>query len=96
MDGRKDHIKRAGQRSGIYLVHGKWRRERKVVDYVLRLQIGDAIERVAGLIEAKKNTLPLNHGLEQAKQYADAKRLNVPFVFTSNGYQFVEYDVTTG
>jgi len=34
--------------------------------------------------------------LEQAKSYADSKRLNVPFVFASNGHMYVEYDRFTG
>ena len=34
--------------------------------------------------------------MDQAKGYADAKRLNVRFVFSSNGHQFVEYDDFTG
>ncbi len=37
---------------------------------------------------------PANHGLEQAKRYA--KGLNVPFVYSSNGHLFVEYDKFTG
>ncbi|MCG6536257.1 MAG: DEAD/DEAH box helicase family protein, partial [Syntrophales bacterium LBB04] len=34
--------------------------------------------------------------LGQGKAYAHSKRLNVPFVFSSNGLQFVEYDRFTG
>ncbi|RDJ93961.1 hypothetical protein B4Q13_18250 [Lacticaseibacillus rhamnosus] len=34
--------------------------------------------------------------VEAIKAYADAKRLNVPFVFSSNGHQFVEYDRFSG
>ena len=49
-----------------------------------------------GLIEAKAEHLPPTHGLEQAKLYASSKRLNVPFVFSSNGHLFVEYDCFTG
>ena len=48
------------------------------------------------LIEAKKDALPPGHGLDQAKGYATCKRLNVPFVFASNGHQFVEFDRVTG
>ena len=48
------------------------------------------------LIEAKREGLPPGHGMEQGKAYADAKRLNVPFVFSSNGHLFVEYDRFTG
>ena len=48
------------------------------------------------LIEAKAKRMPLTHGLEQAKLYAACKRLNVPFVFSSNGHLFVEFDRFTG
>jgi hypothetical protein len=48
------------------------------------------------LIEAKAEHLPPTHGLEQGKSYAAARRLNVPFVFASNGHLFVEYDRFTG
>jgi type I restriction enzyme R subunit len=44
----------------------------------------------------KKDTLAPDHGLDQAKAYARAKRLNVPFVFSTNGHLYVEYDTTTG
>lgn len=46
------------------------------------------------LIEAKRSDEPHDKGLEQAKKYA---RLNhVPFVYSSNGHLFVEYDYYTG
>ncbi|MEO0005562.1 MAG: DEAD/DEAH box helicase family protein, partial [candidate division WOR-3 bacterium] len=45
-------------------------------------------------LEAKKNTEPPDKGLEQAKRYARLN--NVPFIYSSNGYQFVEYDSFTG
>ena len=48
------------------------------------------------IIEAKAESLPPNHGLEQAKLYASCKRFNVPFVYSSNGHQFVEYDRHSG
>ena len=47
------------------------------------------------LIEAKAEHLPPTHGLEQAKLYSACKRLNVPFVYSSNGHLFVEYDRLT-
>ena len=46
------------------------------------------------LIEAKPESRPPGHGLEQARNYA--RRFNVPFVFSSNGHQYVFYDSTTG
>ena len=77
----EDNIRREVNAGEIYLVDGRPRRGRQAADYVLALKIGDAREMVrVALIEAKKNTLPPHHGLDQAKQYADAQRLNVPFV----------------
>lgn len=40
--------------------------------------------------------LPPGHGLDQGKGYLAASRHNVLFVFSSNGYQFVEFDRTSG
>ena len=48
------------------------------------------------LIEAKAEDLPATHGLEKVKLYANSKRLNVPFVFSTNGHQFVEFDKFSG
>ncbi|WP_286005997.1 EcoAI/FtnUII family type I restriction enzme subunit R [Campylobacter avium] len=46
------------------------------------------------VIEAKKQSLPANEGLSQAKQYA--KALDIQFAYSSNGSSFVEYDFFTG
>ncbi len=48
------------------------------------------------LIEAKAENLPPAHGLEQAKAYGSTRRMNVPFIFSSNGHLFVEFDAITG
>ncbi len=91
----EDNITREENAGGFYKVKGKVKRDQKRVDYVMRIKVGNNPEPVAvALIEAKKNTLPPGHGLQQAKDYA--KRLNVPFVYSSNGYRFVEYDKFTG
>lgn len=91
------HIKREENAGGLYKVRGKWRREQKKADYLLRIPVeGQKVAVAVALIEAKKNTFPPLHGLEQAKLYASADRLNVPFVYSSNGYLFVEFDRTTG
>jgi type I restriction enzyme R subunit len=67
------------------------------VDYVLRIKVNKETQAVAvALIEAKAESLSPGHGLEQAKLYASCKRMNVPFVFSSNGHLFVEYDNLTG
>jgi type I site-specific restriction endonuclease len=51
-------------------------------------------EETAGTVEIIDGKA--DYGLEQAKLYADAKRLHVPFVFASNGYLFVLFDRSTG
>ncbi|MGH7302344.1 MAG: hypothetical protein ACRELZ_03575 [Candidatus Rokuibacteriota bacterium] len=48
------------------------------------------------LLEARAEHLPPAHGLEQAKTYANCRRLNVAFAFASNGHQFVEFDRKAG
>ncbi|HPW16785.1 MAG TPA: DEAD/DEAH box helicase family protein [Candidatus Aminicenantes bacterium] len=77
---------------------GPRRRARGRVDYVLRIRVTLDSQPVAvALIEAKPEHLPPAHGLEQAKIYAaSSKRLNVPFVYSSNGHLFVEYDRKSG
>lgn len=82
----------------VEIINGKARRRsRGKMDYVLRIKINDDTQPVAlALIEAKKEGLPPGHGLEQAKAYASCQRLNVKFVFSSNGHLFVEFDAFTG
>ena len=93
---KEDTICREERAGTIVIVGGKGKRQsQKKSDYVLRLKIGENPQPVAvALIEAKKESLPPGHGLEQAKGYAE--QFNVSFVFSSNGHQFVEYDRSTG
>jgi len=74
---------------GRIIARGKHhtRGERKRADYILNYQN----IRLA-IIEAKKNTLSVGHGMQQAIAYAEA--LQVPFVFTSNGDGFMFHDLT--
>jgi len=94
----EDHIKREETAGTVEIINGKpRRRSRGKMDYVLRLKLNVDTQPVAlALLEAKKNTLPPGHGLDQAKGYSECRRLNVKFVFSSNGYQFVEFDHFTG
>ncbi len=82
----------------VEIVNGRARRRsRGKIDYVLRVKVNVDTQPVAlALIEAKKESLPLGHGMDQAKGYAECKRLNVRFVFSSNGHQFVEFDAFSG
>jgi|CXWL01.1.fsa_nt_gi type I restriction enzyme R subunit len=73
------------------------RRSHGRVDYTLRVKVTRDSQPVAiALIEAKAENLPPDHGLEQAKAYSISKRLNVPFVFSTNGHLFVMYEVFGG
>lgn len=92
----EDLIRREETERGIDIIDGKPRRRRRGrTDYLLRLRVNPNTQPVAiALIEAKPSSEPADKGLEQAKKYA---RLNhVPFVYSSNGHLFVEYDHFTG
>ncbi len=84
------------QTAGSIVLDGK--RPRRLTgraDYLLRVRVNPGTQPVPlALIEAKAESRPPSHGLEQARTYA--RRFNVPFVFSSNGHQFVFYDATTG
>jgi len=94
----EDLIRREETAGAIEIVDGKPRKQAKGrVDYTLRVKVNPETQPVAvALIEAKAENLPPTHGLEQAKLYASCKRLNVPFVFSTNGHLFVEFDRNTG
>lgn len=94
----EDLIRREETAGAIEIVGGKGRKRGKGrVDYTLRVKVTASSQPVAvALIEAKAEELPPTHGLEQGKLYADAKRLNVPYVFATNGHLFVEYDRFSG
>lgn len=98
----KGMIRREVSAGGIEMVGGKPRRRAHGrADYTLRI-----IPQVAGepdpqpltvaLIEAKHEHAHPGAGLQQGRGYSQAKRLNVPFVYATNGHQFVEYDRFTG
>lgn len=91
----EDLIKREETAGGIEIVNGSARRKKGRVDYLLRVRVVGFPQPVAvAVLEAKRDDDPPTLGLEQAKIYA--KRLNVPFVFSSNGYLFSVSDVQAG
>jgi type I restriction enzyme R subunit len=94
----EDLIRREETAGTVEIINGRARRRaRGKIDYVLRVKVNLDTQPVAlALIEAKKESLPPGHGLDQAKGYSECKRLNVRFVFSSNGHQFVEFDSFTG
>ena len=92
------YIKREETAGSIEIIGGKARKKgRGRLDYTLRIQVGADTQPVAiALVEAKAEHLSPGHGLEQAKGYQLCKRFNVPFVFSTNGHLFVEFDRTIG
>ena len=79
---------------GRIMVRGKLhaRLAPKSADYVLFLKHGLPL----AVVEAKDNNHSVGAGMQQAQGYAD--RLDVPFIFSSNGDGFLFHDrtVTTG
>ena len=94
----EDLIRREETAGTVEIINGKARRRsRGKIDYVLRVKVNVDTQPVAlALIEAKKESLPPGHGLDQAKGYAECRRHNVCFVFSSNGHLFAEFDCFTG
>ena len=64
------------------------REEAKRADYVLYFKPN----RPIAVIEAKKNTYTVGHGMQQAQKYAEM--LDVPFAISTNGDAFLIHDNT--
>jgi type I restriction enzyme R subunit len=94
----EDLIRREETAGTVEIINDKARRRsRGKIDYVLRVKVNVDTQPVAlALVEAKKESLPPGHGLDQAKGYSECRRLQVKFVFSSNGHRFVEFDYFTG
>ncbi len=84
--------------AAVDVVYGKGKRRPKGrTDYVLRRPLLPDTEPVPlAIIEAKREDLAPGHGLQQAKNYRIGHLHHVPFVFSSNGHQFVEYAEDAG
>ena len=82
----------------IDIIHGKgYRRPSGRTDYLLCRPLSEDGEPIPiAIVEAKKESLPAEHGLQQARRYRIGKLNHIPFVFSSNGHQFVEYNEETG
>ncbi len=93
----EDLIRREVTNAPIDIVGGRARRRERGgrADYVLRVLARADTQPVAvALIEAKQEDSAPDLGLEKCKNYS--RRMNVPFVFASNGHQFVEYNSRSG
>ncbi len=94
----EDHIKREETTGAVDIIAGKARRRaRGRTDLTLRIVVTAEMQPVAvAVIEVKRSDRAPGHGLDQAKGYAKSARLNVPFVYSTNGSLFVEFDRATG
>ena len=91
------NIKVEESTGGIVVIDGKARRRKGRTDYLLRLEVSRDAQPVAiALIEAKAEDKSPGFGLSQGKRNGDCERLNVKFIFSTNGHQYVEYDKFTG
>ena len=91
----EDLIRRETTAGGIEIVDGRPRRRKGRADYLLCLPVGAGLSPLAvAVVEAKPDKDPHTLGLDQAKKYA--ARLHLPFVFSSNGHLWAEYDDFTG
>ena len=81
-----------GFTDGRIYVRGKvhTRGKQKRADHILYYKPNIPI----ALIEAKDNHHTVGAGMQQALGYADAKTLDIPFVFSSNGDAFLFHDKT--
>ena len=67
----------------------------KPVDYLLSVAVREKSEPVpVAIVEAKKESLSPDNGIQQAREYA--RLFHVPCVFSSNGHQFTEMNLLTG
>ena len=67
-----------------------FREKPKKADYILYASDNNPI----AIVEAKKNTFTVSHGLQQAMTYA--QMMDIPFAYSSNGDAFYEHDFLTG
>lgn len=84
--------------AAIEIIDGKARRRAtKPKDYVLYWDCTGGTEpRPLAIVEAKREGLPPDYGLEQGKNYRKGKLRHVPVVLSTNGHLFVRYDEKTG
>ena len=91
------NIKVEATSGGITVIDGKARRRKGRTDYLLRLEVSKDTQPVAiALIEAKAENKSPGFGLSQGKRDGECDRLNVKFIFSTNGHQYLEYDKFTG
>ena len=97
LDWSEDLIRREETPGQVIEGPAKPHRQGKRVDYLLQLDPSATAEPITvAYIEAKSERYPANRGLSQAKSYSATAQFRVPFVYSTNGHRFVEFDSTTG
>lgn len=66
------------------------RGKRKKADYILSYKANLPL----AIIEAKKNTFSVEHGIQQGIEYGEI--LDIPFIYSCNGEGYFEFDRLTG
>lgn len=75
---------------------GRRRRGPGRTDYLLCVQVGDMPKPLpVSVLEAKKENEDPLKGMQQAKGYADCRRFEVKYVFSTNGHLYGEFDFFT-
>ncbi|EGM79136.1 helicase, type I site-specific restriction-modification system restriction subunit [Rheinheimera sp. A13L] len=65
-------------------------------DYLLCVKVGQMPKALpVAVLEAKKESEDPLKGMQQAKGYADCKRFDVKYVFSTNGHRYGEFDCTS-
>ena len=84
--------------AAVEIIEGKaCRRATKPKDYVFYWDCsGGTNPQPIAILEAKRESLPPDYGLEQGKNYRKGKLRHVPTVLSTNGHLFVRYDEKTG
>ncbi len=76
---------------------GRRRKGAGRTDYLLCVQVGDMHKPLpVAVLEAKRSDADPLKGMEQAKRYADCKRFDVQYVFSSNGHLYGDFDKPSG
>ena len=76
---------------------GRRRKGTGRTDYLLCVQVGDMPKPMpVAVLEAKKENEDPLKGMQQAKGYAECKRFDIQYVFSSNGHLYGEFDRPSG
>ena len=86
---RREDIRLEQTLPQIDIIQGKgYRCPSGRADYVLCRPLSDVGEPIPrAILEAKKESLPAEHGLQQARRYKTGELHHVPFIFSCNGHQ---------